>query len=222
MRAGPAMRGRGSGDGGMPPAAGGLSGPHPLDLTATEAEIEAERVAVLYRQMPMAAAVAMVDAALMTAILLGTEGDRRALVWFFAMLSVAALRLLAVRGWRHDPSARAHARRWGRIGTAGAFAAGLVLGGGAIWLWPQSETYQLFWVFLVGGMCAGAAGLHHAHVPTLLAFILPAALPFVARYALEGTERGLGAAAMILVFLGAVSISAWRSSCDFAANLRLR
>ncbi|WP_431269719.1 ATP-binding protein [Dankookia sp. P2] len=56
----------------------------------------------------------------------------------------------------------------------------------------------------------------------LLAFILPAALPFVARYALEGTERGLGAAAMILVFLAAVSISALRSSCDFAANLRLR
>ena len=78
------------------------------------------------------------------------------------------------------------------IGTAGAFAAGLVLGGGAIWLWPQSETHQLFWVFLVGGMCAGAAGLHHAHLPTLLAFILPAALPFVARYALEGTERGFG------------------------------
>ena len=177
---------------------------------------------MLYRQMPMAAAVAMVNAALMTAILLGTEGDRRALVWFVAMLLVAALRLLAVRGWRRDPAARAHARRWGRIGTAGAFAAGLVLGGGAIWLWPQSETYQLFWVFLVGGMCAGAAGLHHAHLPTLLAFILPAALPFVARYALEGTERGFGAAAMILVFLAAVSISAWRSGCDFAANLRLR
>src|SRR3954471_19048291 len=136
MPAGPAMRGRGSGDRGMSPGAGGLSAPHPLDLTATEAEIEAERVAVLYRQMPMAAAVAMVNAALMTAILLGAEGDRRALVWFFGMLSVAALRLLAVRGWRRDPTARVHARRWGRIGTAGAFAAGLVLGGGAIWLWP--------------------------------------------------------------------------------------
>jgi signal transduction histidine kinase len=206
----------------MSPGAGGMPCPHPLDLTTTEAEIEAERVAVLYRQMPMAAAVAMVNAALMTAILLGTEGDHRALVWLVAMVLVAALRVLAVWGWRRDTAARANARRWGRIGTAGAFAAGLVLGGGAIWLWPQSETYQLFWVFLVGGMCAGAAGLHHAHVPTLLAFILPAALPFVARYALEGTERGFGAAAMILVFLAAVSISAWRSGCDFAANLRLR
>ena len=105
---------------------------------------------------------------------------------------------------------------------AGAFAAGLVLGGGAIWLWPQSETRQLFWVFLVGGMCAGAAGLHHAHFPTLLAFVLPACLPFVARYALDGTERGLGAAAMILVFIVAVSASTWRSATEFAANLRLR
>ena len=71
-----------------------------------------------------------------------------------------------------------------------------------------------FWVFLVGGMCAGAAGLHHAHVPALMAFILPAALPFVVLYLLEGTERGLGAAAMILVFLGAVSASAWSMACS--------
>ncbi|MFC7477088.1 response regulator [Dankookia sp. GCM10030260] len=185
-------------------------------------ELEAERVSILFRQTPMAAGVAAVNATLMTAILLSTEGDRRALAWLAAMLLVAGLRLLATLAWRRDPAARAHARAWGLIGTAGAFAAGLVLGGGAIWLWPESETRQLFWVFLVGGMCAGAAGLHHAHLPTLLAFILPAALPFVARYALEGTERGFGAAAMILVFLTAVSASAWRAGGDFAANLRLR
>ena len=49
---------------------------------------------------------------------------------------------------------------------------GLSWGGGAAWLWPPSESLQLFWVFVVGGMCAGAAALHHAHLPTALAFIL--------------------------------------------------
>ena len=227
MSTGPAIRKEGSASRGGSPGAGGLPGARPrrprhIDRAATDAEIEVERVAVLYRQMPMAAAVAMVNAALMTTILLGSDGDRRALGWLAAMVLVATLRLLAARAWRRDPAARAHARLWGRIGLAGASAAGLVLGAGAIWLWPQSETRQLLWVFLVGGMCAGAAGLHHAHLPTLLAFVLPAALPFVARYALEGTERGFGAAAMILVFLAAVSVSALRSSCEFAANLRLR
>ena len=192
-----------------------MTGDRPIGPATTEVEIEAERVSMLFRQTPMAAVVAAVNATLMTAIILGTEGDRRALAWLTAMLLVAALRGLAVRAWRRDPAARAHVRRWAWIGMAGAFAAGLVLGGGAIWLWPQSETRQLFWVFLVGGMCAGAAGLHHAHFPTLLAFVLPACLPFVARYALDGTERGLGAAAMILVFIVAVSASTWRSGRRF-------
>ncbi|MCB4821603.1 ATP-binding protein [Roseicella aerolata] len=158
----------------------------------------------------------------MTAILIGVQGDRRALAWCAAMVLVAALRLLSARAWRRDPAARDRTGFWSVIGCCGTFAAGLALGGGAAWLWPASETWQLFWVFLVGGMCAGAAGLHHAHLPAVLAFILPAGLPLVARYALEGSERGLAAAAMILVFLGALTLSACRSSREFAANLRLR
>jgi hypothetical protein len=48
-------------------------------------------------------------------------------------------------------------------------------------LLPASETYQLFWVFLIGGMCAGATALHYAHLPTLLAFVVPASSPLAIR-----------------------------------------
>jgi signal transduction histidine kinase len=186
------------------------------------AELRAARVATLFRQTPLAAAVSLVNAALMTAILVGVQGDHRALAWCAVMVLVAGLRLLSARAWRHDPMARERVGLWGLIGCCGTFAAGLALGGGAAWLWPASETWQLFWVFLVGGMCAGAAGLHHAHLPAVLAFILPAGLPLVALYALEGSGRSLAAATMILVFLGALTVSACRSSREFAANLRLR
>ncbi|MDO9708585.1 ATP-binding protein [Paracraurococcus lichenis] len=187
-----------------------------------EAEIRAERVAALFRQVPLAALVGVVTAGLMTALLTFREHDQRAVWWFGLVLLVAAARLASAMAWRRDPGARGRAGRWGAIGTAGAVAAGAALGGGAAWLWPEAEAWQLFWVFLGGGMCAGAAALHHAHLPAALGFILPTGLPFVARYALDGSLQGLIAAAMILVFLAAIAASAWRASCDFGTNARLR
>jgi signal transduction histidine kinase len=81
---------------------------------------------------------------------------------------------------------------------------------------------QLFWVFVVGGMCTGAAALHHAHLPTALAFILPAGAPIALRFAAEGSEWGLARAAMIIVFLAALGVSGVRGSAYFGETVRLR
>ncbi|WP_240046953.1 response regulator [Paracraurococcus ruber] len=182
----------------------------------------AEQVAQIYRETPMAAGVGGINAALMAALLLQTEGEQRALTWLLAMLLISALRLVTWLAWRRDPAARGRARHWGRIGTAGAICAGIGFGAGGAWLWPDTAAGQFAWIFLIGGMCAGAAGLHHAHLPTALGFILPAALPFAAIYAGMGSPDALSASAMILVFVAALTASAWRSSREFTANLRLR
>jgi signal transduction histidine kinase len=89
-------------------------------------------------------------------------------------------------------------------------------------LLPASETYQLFWVFLIGGMCAGATALHYAHLPTLLAFVVPASSPLAIRFALEGSGRRAAAAAMIAVFVVALVVISRRSSNYFGEMLRLR
>jgi len=192
-----------------------------MPAVTTDAEVLAERITVLFRQTPMAVAVAAVNASLMAAILLA-DGVAPAAWWLGCVLVVVVARLGLAWAWWRDPARRARARHWGRLGSCGAGAAGLVLGAGAAWLWPQSETSQLLWVFLVGGMCLGAAGLHHAYAPAALAFILPAALPLVARYAMSGSDHGLAAAGMILVGIAALSVSAWRASGDFGTHLRLR
>jgi signal transduction histidine kinase len=75
---------------------------------------------------------------------------------------------------------------------------------------------------VIGGMCTGAAALHAVHLPTALGFILPAGLPVAARFAADGTERGLAAAAMIGVFLATLAVSARRSSGHFGDTVRLR
>ncbi|WP_207802793.1 ATP-binding protein [Roseicella frigidaeris] len=179
-------------------------------------------MALLFRQTPIAVAVTAVNALLMTALLLHA-GEPRAPAWMLLVLAVAAARLLLARAWRRAAPAGRQVARWDLLGTLAVGAAGLAWGCGAVWLWPPTAAAnRLVWTFLIGGMCAGASGLYHAHLPATLAFLLGAGLPLIGRYAAEGTAEGGIAAAMILVFLGALAFSVWRSSQDFAAHVRLR
>ncbi len=189
---------------------------------ADRAEAMAEQVGAVMRQLPLAAVVTLVNAALTVAVLGGSGMTGADAIWLAAMALVAAVRLGLGRAWRASPAAADRTARYAVASAAGSFAAGLLWGGGAALLWPAEEAAQLFWVFVVGGMCAGAAGLHYAHLPTALGFILPAGLPVALRFAAEGTERGLAAAGMILVFLAALAVSCARASAVFADYQRLR
>ncbi len=194
---------------------------HPIDI---EAEIQIERMKAAFQQIPVAVVVTVVNATLMAAILMAADQQYRSVTtWLAITVLVAIARLAVVWAYRRAlPIAAAHYRRWSVASVCGAFAAGLLWSGGAVLLFPSSETYQLFWVFLIGGMCAGAAAVHYAHLPTALAFILPAGLPVAIRFALEGSERNAAAGAMIVVFLVALSVTGWRSSSHFGVSLRLR
>ncbi len=192
------------------------------NAAARETEILDERVKSVFLQLPATVLVTAVNASLMTAVLVGAEHDHRAYGWLAAILLTATLRLAAWRSYRREAPGLRDSRRWARVSACGALASGLLWGGGAVVLLPQAETYQLFWVFLIGGMCAGAAAQHAAHLPTALAYILPAALPLAVRLALDGSARGAASAAMILVFLAALTATGRRSSLRFGELLRLQ
>ncbi|MCO6418169.1 response regulator [Siccirubricoccus sp. KC 17139] len=186
------------------------------------AEIEAERVAVMFRQTPFATLVTMVNALLMAGVMWQAVPRARLLPWLAAMLLLAAGRFLLWLGWQRRAATGPPPRRWGRLGALGIGLGGLLWGGGAAWLWPESETYRLFWVFAIGGMCVGAGAIHAAHAHSALAFILLAGLPLAARFALDGTVLGLAAAAMILVLLVALCVISWRAAAAFGVHARMR
>jgi signal transduction histidine kinase len=187
-----------------------------------EGEVRIERLRVAFQQIPVAVVVTVVNAALISAVLVGTEGYRRVYAWLAVTVLIAAARLALWRAYRHIRLASTQYRLWSAASACGAFAAGLLWGGGSVLLLPASETYQLFWVFLIGGMCAGATALHYAHLPTLLAFVVPASSPLAIRFALEGSGRRAAAAAMIAVFVAALVVISRRSSHYFGEMQRLR
>jgi signal transduction histidine kinase len=191
-------------------------------MGSMDAQIKAERVKAVLSQTPVAVLVSVINASLMVAVLgVGSFGYRE-VMWWAAALTIGGLRLGLWRAYSDDGAPSDNRRRWDTASVGAAAIAGLLWGGGAVWLWPDSETEQLFWVFVVGGMCAGAAALSYAHLPAVLAFIGPAGLPVGIQFALEGSSRGYAASAMILVFLTALAFTARRSSVLFGEYVRLR
>lgn len=191
-------------------------------MRTVDAQVEAERAKSVLSQTPVAVLVSAVNASLLVAVLGGGSFGYQESLWLVAVLAVGALRLGVWRAYRHDPASSANWQRWNTASIGAAALGGLLWGGGAAWLWPEGETEQLFWVFVVGGMCAGAAALHYAQLPAVLAFIGPAGLPVSIQFALEGSSRGYAASAMISVFLAALAITASRSSAMFGEYVRLR
>ena len=192
------------------------------DLMTFEADIRAERVRAMFQQTPVTMIVTVINASLITAVLVRVEHDGRAYAWLAVVFLLATLRLWLWWAYRGAAPQPGQSRKWGMLGASGALGSGLVWGGGAVLLFPQFETYQLLWAFVIGGMCAGAAAFYSAHLPTALAYILPASLPLAVRFASEATERSLAAAAMIAVFVAALTVTSLRSSRRFGAMLRLQ
>ncbi len=193
-----------------------------LRTSSGELNIRSERLQSSLQQIPAAALVTVVNAILMTVLLQVVEPKSGTYTWLASTIIIAAARLCLWWSQRHDTQFDDHYRYWLNANVAGSFASGLVWGAGSVLLLPTSEQYQLFWIFLIAGMSAGAASIQYPHWPTAICFIVPAALPLALRFALDGSERQTVAAAMIIIFVIALAATSWRASRNFSEKLRLQ
>ncbi len=108
------------------------------------------------------------------------------------------------------------------ISVLGALTTGILWGIGATVLFPPVATYQLFWALVIGGMCAGTMSVNSAHMPTVMAFILPASLLLAGRFVAQGSEPLLISGLMIMVFAGALSLASLRTHRAFGERIQLQ
>ena len=183
----------------------------------------AEQIGVVYRQMPIALAVNLANAALTAAVLTPLTHWPSPLAWLLAIAAVTALRWFL---WRRHRRARDQAqdiRRWSTLAVGGSLLAGLGWGVGAALLLPEIPVAgQIFLTFVIGGMCAGAVVLSASHMPTLLAFLHAASLPMAIRFFVQGSEADAALGIMILIFAAALSLGGAYLHRVFAETLRLR
>ena len=112
-------------------------------------------------------------------------------------------------------------RRWALFSILGSLATGVLWGFCATVMFPALESYQLFLALVIGGMCSGAVAVNAAHVPTVVAFILPASLPLAASFFAEGAKWRVSAL-MIVLFASALSWISLAAHRKFGERIRLQ
>ena len=199
--------------------------------------IDAERVRLVLQQAPLTLLVSVINAILTAAVFVPVVSAEVLSVWVGLIVIVSVARAIIrqrIPGTVRDtaapvslspasvPPSSMRATSIAAISVAGSAATGLLWGAGAVFLSPNAETYQLFFAFVIGGMCAGTSAVNAAHAPTVLAFILPASLPLAARFLVEGSPPLLASGLMIIVFAAALTLNSLRAHRDFADRFRLQ
>jgi signal transduction histidine kinase/ActR/RegA family two-component response regulator len=195
----------------------------------TEAEFDvtsavyAEQVRSLFKQIPIALSVNLVNAALVAIVLTPLATRPLPLPWFVSVVLVTIARGILWLRYRQEPAHPENTRRWSWMATGGSLLGGLCWGIGGIILFPVLPTFgQLFLVIVMGGMCAGTMAISASHLPSLLAFVLATGLPMALRFFAQGSTTDSLLAAMIVVFVAALSLAGRHFSQVIAEALRLR
>jgi signal transduction histidine kinase len=192
----------------------------PADKIATA--IYTEQLAAVFRQMPIALTVNLVNGAITAVVLSLLAAGSLPKIWFLAVVLVTGLRGVLWWWYCHSRSSQRE-RLWSHLATCGSLIAGCCWGvGGAILLPIVPAPGQIFLTFVIGGMCAGAVVLSASHLPTLVAFLLSASLPVAGQLMAGGAAADSALGAMIIIFAAALSLAGARLNRIFADAMRLR
>ena len=187
------------------------------------AEIRAAQVSAVFRQMPIALAVNAVNSTITFVVLQQLTGLARSLAWLFVVLLVTSGRWVLWRRYRHARSGVREGTQWSWLAAGGSLLAGMCWGLGGAVLFPFIPPLdQAFLAIVIGGMCAGSVVLSGPHLPTLLAFVLPACIPMAARFLAEGTPIDSALGAMIVVFAAAMTFAGIHLNRIFVEAMRFR
>ena len=190
--------------------------------TDTDASlVEYERLRSVFHTAPITLSINVINA-LLTAIVLGPlAGANPPYLWLAAITLFSAIRWIGSRRFLRHCSKDEPFRFWAAFSALGSLASGASWGIGAMIMFPASESYQLFLALVIGGMCAGALAINAAHLPTVMAFILPSALPVAACFFARGSEWRVSAL-MMVIYATALCIVGARVHAAFGERVRLQ
>jgi hypothetical protein len=184
---------------------------------------KAEQVRLLYTQAPAGFVATVLNAGIATFTLWQAVAHGTLLGWFGLLVVITLFRLILVWQYRRATLAANQVVHWRRLFIVGAGAAGFAWGVAGIVLFPyESIAHQVFLLFLLGGMAAGAVAVLSTVMTAFLAFFLPTLLPIIMQLLLHGGEIHTAMGLLALCFAGVLLLTARHLHASIAESLRLR
>ena len=203
---------------GTPHAPGGRAS---LDAVQT-ARLRAEQVRLLYQNLPLGVSAGFVNAVILVFVQLDVVPRHVLLTWLAAMAVVTAMRLGMAAIYRHANPPASDAERWVALFTVGTILSGGAWGMAGIFLFPEDIAHQVFVIFVLAGMTAGAVASFSAMLKVGVLFIMLALTPLTVRLFAEQHDIHVAMGLMAMLFMALMLITARRISDMTETTLTLR
>jgi PAS domain S-box-containing protein len=212
--------------------ADGTSGPLPVSTKAVEAEIRdradpgqvlADRVAQLYRQMPVAVAATFIAGTLATAELWGSFLKELVLIWWLIVFLFTAAAIGLLLAYRHSTDRVGSAPKWLRWLGIAALANGASWGlAGSIFFQSLTDAQQVFLAFLFAGMASVGLPVYAASWPIFALYAAGILGPFLYALLTFGSRLFVEIALLVPLFYAINVAIAYRLTQVFQAGYWLR
>lgn len=192
--------------------------------TATmDRRIQAELVALLYHNVPLAQAVLLALAILVGFGLDDVPGLQSIWLWTLAMSLIALARMYHARRYRADTVASERPAHWRRVALGGALAAGLGWSLLTLIFFPRADiVHQVFLMLILAGVVAGALPVMSANLRQYLLYEVLALLPLLLLLLTIGSGIYMLMAVACLLFMLTLARSAANQYRTLVENLQER
>jgi PAS domain S-box-containing protein len=180
---------------------GGGGAPRAARLPIEQRErLHAEQVRLLYGNLPTGLFATVAIAAILGYVQWSVVDHPVLIGWVAAIFVITLGRYLLVLGYEHVCPSAAEARRWGRWFTLGTALSGAAWGSAGLLLFSDDLAHQVFVIFALAGMTAGAVVAFSALLHVALIFLIPVLGPLTVRLLIEGNTINMAMGLMAALF----------------------
>ena len=168
--------------------------------------IRAEQTKVIYRYLPALILINAVVGAAMVYGLWSVVPASTLVIWACVMTAVLAVRGASYWAYRRYGLADPHSNRSTLVFTLGSALSGALWGAAGVFLVPENAlAYQLFILFILMGMGAGAVTSLTAYMPAFYAFLPVSLLPISVVLFRENEPIYIALGVMTIAYVAALS-----------------
>jgi PAS domain S-box-containing protein len=182
----------------------------------------AEQLRLLYANLPVGLAGTVASAFVLAFVQWDVIAHAVVTAWLGCLLLVSAARYALMRAYESARIPFGQERRWDVLVSAGAGLSGLVWGSAGIFLFPFDINHQVFVIFALAGMTAGAVVSFSALMHVALIFLIPTLTPLTVRLFMGGGTVHAAMGFMASLFTLLMLVAAWRMYAGTRDSLLLR